>query len=91
MSIYQRIVGSKDLSLYAGGFWTFFNGNEACGDGVDCQTDAVRIENSTDVDYFGVGVNHVKNLVVVDGEAVIGSAENRGGWYANAAAYLLGS
>ncbi|OTB04165.1 glycoside hydrolase family 55 protein [Hypoxylon sp. CI-4A] len=91
MSIYQRVSGSKDLSLYAGGFWTFFNGNEPCGDGEDCQRDAVRIENTTGVSSFGVGVNHVANLVVQDGEPVVTSAENKGGWYANAAAYLVGS
>ncbi|OTA96680.1 glycoside hydrolase family 55 protein [Hypoxylon sp. CO27-5] len=89
MSIYQRVSGSKDLSLYAAGFWTFFNGNEACAAGKVCQEDAIRIENSTGVSYFGIGVNHVGNLVVKDGEPVVKSAENRGGWYANAAAYLV--
>ncbi|KAL7623884.1 hypothetical protein AAE478_005440 [Parahypoxylon ruwenzoriense] len=90
MSIYQRISGAKDLSLYAGGFWTFFNGNEACAAGADCQADAVRIENnSSGVHYFGIGVNHVANLVVRDGEPLVTSARNKGGWYANTAAYLV--
>ncbi|KAI1107370.1 glycoside hydrolase family 55 protein [Jackrogersella minutella] len=91
MSIYQRISGANDLSLYAGGFWTFFNGNEACGDGESCQSDAVRIDNSTGVSYLGLGVNHVGNLVVQNGEPVVASAQNKGGWFANTAAYMLDS
>ncbi|KAI1373765.1 glycoside hydrolase family 55 protein [Hypoxylon crocopeplum] len=91
MSLYQRISGARDVSLYAGGFWTFFNGNEACADGEACQTDAVRIDNSTGVSYFGLGVNHVANLVVQDGEAAVTSDGNRGGWFANLAAFLADS
>ncbi|KAI1083796.1 glycoside hydrolase family 55 protein [Whalleya microplaca] len=89
MSVYQRISDSRNLSLYAGGFWTFFNDNEACEG--DCQNDAVRIDNSTDVYYFGIGVNNVANLVVKDGKALVTSASNKGGWSANAAAYLANS
>ncbi|KAI1781170.1 hypothetical protein F4818DRAFT_436363 [Hypoxylon cercidicola] len=29
------------LSLFAGGFWTFFNDNKACANGVECQRDAI--------------------------------------------------
>ncbi|KAI1136588.1 glycoside hydrolase family 55 protein [Hypoxylon sp. FL0543] len=89
MSLYQRVSGSKDLSLYAAGFWTFFNGNTACAAGKDCQAEAIRIDNSTGVSYFGIGVNHVADLVVQDGVSVVKSAENKGGWSANAAAYLV--
>ncbi|KAI1210462.1 glycoside hydrolase family 55 protein [Annulohypoxylon truncatum] len=88
MSIYQRISCSKDLSLYAGGFWTFFNANKACDAGVSCQRDAVRIDNSTSVSYFGLGVNHVGNLIIQDDKPVVTSAENKGGWFANVAVYL---
>lgn len=91
MSIYQRISSSRDLSLYAGGFWTFFNANKACDAGVSCQTDAVRIDNSTDLSYFGLGVNHVGNLVVQDDRPAVTSTENKGGWFANVAAYLINS
>ncbi|KAI2468269.1 glycoside hydrolase family 55 protein [Annulohypoxylon bovei var. microspora] len=91
MSIYQRISGSNGLSLYAGGFWTFFNANGGCATGEVCQTDAVRIDNATDVSYLGLGVNHVGNLVVQDGEPVITSSGNIGGWFANVAAYLTDS
>ncbi|KAI0882532.1 glycoside hydrolase family 55 protein [Annulohypoxylon maeteangense] len=91
MSIYQRISDSKDLNLYAGGFWTFFNANKACDAGVSCQTDAVRIDNSTGVSILGLGVNHVGNLVVQDGKPIVTSVENKGGWFANVAAYLIDS
>ncbi|KAI0013268.1 glycoside hydrolase family 55 protein [Xylariaceae sp. FL0662B] len=89
MSVYQRISDSKNLSLYAGGFWTFFNDNELCKG--DCQKDAVRIDSSTGVYYFGIGVNNIANLVIKDGEALVTSASNKGGWYANTAAYLVNS
>ncbi|KAI1343943.1 glycoside hydrolase family 55 protein [Xylariaceae sp. FL0016] len=89
MSLYQRIRGARDLSLYAGGFWTFFNNNTACSG--DCQDDAVRIEDSEGVYYFGLGVNHVRNLVVRDGEDLVTSEDNEGGWSANLAAYLADS
>ncbi|CAJ2511817.1 Uu.00g074420.m01.CDS01 [Anthostomella pinea] len=88
MSLYQTITKSTNLSLYAGGFWTFFNANEACEDA--CQDDAVRIDGdaSTGVYYFGIGVNNVRNMVVRAGEALVEAVDNEGGWKANVAAYL---
>ncbi|KAH9907978.1 glycoside hydrolase family 55 protein [Xylariomycetidae sp. FL2044] len=102
MALYQTIAHSRALSLYAGGFWTFFNANAACATGADCQRAAVRIQNSTGLYYFGLGTNHVGEMVVVvaaqqedgggddddGGEAVALSADNEGGWDGNVAAYL---
>ncbi|KAI1495572.1 glycoside hydrolase family 55 protein [Biscogniauxia marginata] len=89
MSVYQGVAASRDLRLYAGGFWTFFGGGEACAPGEDCQRDGVRVDgDSAGIYYLGLGVNRVANLVVRDGEPVVRSADNRGGWSANVAAYL---
>ncbi|ORY64384.1 glycoside hydrolase family 55 protein [Pseudomassariella vexata] len=89
MALYQRISGSKHLSLYAGGFWTFYNNNNGCSG--DCQNDAVRIDSTTGLYYFGIGGHLVRNLVVNNNSPLVTHSWSPGGWGTNAAAFLADS
>jgi glucan 1,3-beta-glucosidase len=86
MALYQQISGSSNLSIYGAGFWTFFNNNELCGD--NCQGNAVLIENTENVNYFGINTRYVNTLVRQKGETLATSAQNAGGWGAAVAAFM---
>ncbi|KAB5585857.1 glycoside hydrolase family 55 protein [Coniochaeta sp. 2T2.1] len=78
MALYQRISGSKNLSLFGSGFWTFFNKGVLCEG--NCQGSAVQIEDTEGLYYFGLSTRFVDNLVVDAGSVVATSQENVGGW-----------
>jgi glucan 1,3-beta-glucosidase len=86
MALYQRISGCRDLSLYGSGFWTFFNADELC-DG-NCQAEAVQIDATKGLYYFGLNTRFVDNLVVDKGDVVATSKENIGGWGAAVGGFL---
>lgn len=89
MALYQKISGSKNLSIYGAGFWTFFNNNELCGD--NCQGNAVLIEDTVDMNYFGINTRYVNTLVRQNGGTLATSEQNAGGWGAAVAAFLMDS
>jgi glucan 1,3-beta-glucosidase len=89
MALYQRISGSSNLSMYGGGFWTFFNNNQFCNS--DCQSNALLIQNTKSLFYFGINTRFVSTLVRNNGASLVTSGNNPGGWGAGVAAFLTDS
>ncbi|KAH8888367.1 family 55 glycoside hydrolase [Thozetella sp. PMI_491] len=91
MALYLRISGSSNLNLYGGGFWTFFNGGNGCSG--ECQTNAVLVQNTSKLFYFGISTHLVSNLVRNNGDTLVTAFNNPGGWNpgATVAAFLTDS
>lgn len=89
MALYQRISGSSSMNMYGGGFWTFFNDNVLCSE--NCQSNAVLVQDTTGLYYFGINTHQVNTLVLNDGDALVTSYWNPGGWGAGVAAFLTDS
>jgi glucan 1,3-beta-glucosidase len=78
MALYQRFSGVKSMNMYGAGFWTFYNNNVGCSG--DCQTNAVYIESTSGLYYFGLSTHQVTNLVVNNGQTLVRELNNPGGW-----------
>lgn len=90
MAWFQTISGSSDIFIYGSGFWTFFNDNSPSCDS-SCQTNAVNIESSSTIYYYGLETRSNINLVYYDGSALVTQNNNPGGWGGDVAAFLLDS
>jgi glucan 1,3-beta-glucosidase len=87
MALSLRVKDSSGINLYAGGFWTFFNGEKPCSG--NCQKNAVWIENVSKFYYFGISTHLVDTLIVDNGIGTATSFNNPGGWGGVVAAYLV--
>lgn len=87
MALFENIVNSRDLFLYNGMVWTFFNNLTTCP-GSHCQTNAINMGNSSQVFQFGFNVAAVKNMIMEDGTPIAPTAQNKGGWSGCIGAYL---
>jgi len=88
MALYQRMTGVRALSIYGGGFWTFFNHDEVCHG--ECQHDAVWVQNASGLSYFGLNTRSIGTMVQNNGKDWIMSADNKGGWVGAVAAFRVG-
>jgi glucan 1,3-beta-glucosidase len=93
MGWFERISGCKDMFLYGGCDWAFFNNHVPCG---DCQANGVDIENSRSTYIFGTNVRAIRTMFRSDGQAIAERADNGGGFQGNdiggvVAAYLFNS
>lgn len=79
MAWFQQIRDSTELFLYGAGTWTFFNDNGGCYGGL-CQKNAIRIQNSRDVYFYGTNTRSIDNMFLDADEVVVTAAEHAGGW-----------
>lgn len=85
MGLYQYITGSNNLNFYGGGFWTWFNDGQAC---TNCQENAVYIQNTTNMAYFGVSTRALDTMIVNNGDDLVTQYYSPGGWGGVTAAFL---
>ncbi|KAF7564009.1 hypothetical protein G7046_g99 [Stylonectria norvegica] len=72
-----RAVDSKDVFIYGGGLYSFFNNyDQACVAANNCQDNVVSIESST-VHLYGISTKASVSMVTVDGKSVALDADNR--------------
>lgn len=96
MGIYQYVADSKDISIYGGGYWTFFNGIKRNGCKNECQENAAIYLNNSGLRSFGISTHMVRTMVLESGEGgkynpVVKNKANLGGWMSGGgvlAAYL---
>lgn len=83
MGVYQLVRGSSDVSLYGGGYWTFFNGVNRNGCGKECQENAAIYANNTGLVSFGISTHNVRTMVLEYDNgfvSVVNDTANSGGW-----------
>lgn len=84
MSVYQYVADSNNVSLYGGGYWTFFNGIQRNGCSGECQQNGAIYVNNTGLHSFGVSTHNVRTMVLEgkDGKfnPVVKDTANSGGW-----------
>lgn len=94
MAAYQLVRHSSDVSLYGGGYWTFFNGIQRKGCDKECQENAAIYVNNTKLASFGISTHNVRAMVLEYDEkyiSVVNDTANSGGWQSHGgvmAAYL---
>lgn len=97
MSVYQYVVNSENISLYGGGYWTFFNGINRDGCKGECQENGAIYLDNKNLQSFGISTHNVRTMVLesgVDGDKykkVATDKKNAGGWQSGGgvlAAYL---
>ncbi|PHH84588.1 hypothetical protein CDD83_1690 [Cordyceps sp. RAO-2017] len=82
-----RINDSKDVLLYGGGLYSFFdNYGQVCVGQNNCQDDIISIENSS-VKMFGVSTKASVNMVTVNGQSAAKDSDNRNNFCAAIAAF----
>jgi len=90
MAFFERIRGSKNLFLYGGCVWVFFNNNKPCDqDGGICQKNAVRILKSESTYLYGTNVHAVANIFLNNDQVIATRSANAGGFGGVVAAYLF--
>ncbi|GJN81868.1 exo-beta-1,3-glucanase [Purpureocillium lilacinum] len=95
MGVYQYVTKSRDVSIYGGGYWTFFNGINRDGCKGECQENGVIYADNEKLYSFGVSTHNVRTMVL-EGEngkymSVVKDKANSGGWQSGGgvmAAYL---
>jgi glucan 1,3-beta-glucosidase len=80
MGWFAYISGCSNMFLYGAGFWTFFNDNngDCQGQGV-CQTNAINVQNTSSLNWFGINVKDNVNLIDNNGVALVTENNNPGG------------
>lgn len=91
MAWFEYITSSSNLFLYAGGFWTFFNGGNpspCSGNPGNCQSNAVDIKGSNGIYMYGLNTKSNLNMVTGDNGLLVTMNNNPGGWGGVVAAML---
>ncbi|PHH68139.1 hypothetical protein CDD80_222 [Ophiocordyceps camponoti-rufipedis] len=84
-----RINDSKDILVYGGGLYSFFdNYGQTCVGQNNCQENMVGIFNSS-VNMFGISTKASVNMISVDGEPMAKDQNNRNNFCAAVAAFQL--
>jgi hypothetical protein len=85
-----RIIDSESIWLYGTGTYSFFsNYDQECVPGQNCQEHINQIENSQNVNWFGLSSKASVNMLTVDGEGVLKDEENRSNFCATVAIFAL--
>jgi hypothetical protein len=72
-----RVNDSKDILVYGGGLYSFFNNyDQECVGLNNCQDNMISIENSS-VHLFGVSTKAAVNMVRLNGQSAALDADNR--------------
>lgn len=72
-----RVTDSKDVFVYGGGLYSFFNNyDQECVAANNCQDNMISIETS-DVHLYGISTKASINMVTVDGEGQALDSDNR--------------
>ena len=73
------ISGCSDMFFYGAGFWTFFNHrNPDCQKAGVCQTNAINLQKTSSLSWFGINVKDNVNVIVNDGVALVTENNNPG-------------
>jgi hypothetical protein len=84
------VTDSKDVYLYGGGLYSFFNNyDQVCVGQNNCQQHMVSIESS-DVHLFGLSTKAAVNMVTQDGRGVALDRDNRNNFCATLASFEPG-
>jgi len=68
------------MFLYGAGFWTFFNnGDGGCQDQGVCQTNAINVQNTSSLYWFGINVKDNVNLINNNDVILVTENNNPGG------------
>ena len=92
MAWFELVTNSKQVALYGGSVWVFFNGG--VGHSCDmCQKNAVEISNSSIVSLFGTNAKAIESIVISDGLDIAPRSDNDGSFPIGGvvAAYLFNS
>ena len=82
-----RVVDSKDVFMYGGGLYSFFdNYGQTCLDTEDCQQNMVSLENSQ-VSLLGLSTKASVNMLTVDGKSAALDKDNRNNFCATLALF----
>jgi glucan 1,3-beta-glucosidase len=91
MAWFQRISGGNNIFIYGSGFWSFFNHNGGCSNGI-CQTNAAEVVSDTSSLYwYTFNTFQSENLLINDGAVLVTQNNNPGSWGAIVAAMLADS
>ncbi|KAF4948483.1 hypothetical protein FSARC_13720 [Fusarium sarcochroum] len=82
-----RAVNSKDVFIYGGGLYSFFdNYDQECVGNNNCQDNMISIESSK-VHLYGISTKASINMVTVDGKSAILDKDNRNNFCAAVALF----
>lgn len=59
MGLYQRVINSSDVNIYASGFWNFVAGPQRTFCATDCQNNAAQFANNQR--FFSYGLSTINN------------------------------
>ena len=96
MAWFELVNGSKDIFLYGGCVWVFFNGgvNHNCqGAPGICQQNAIDIYNSTGTYLYGTNVKAIQTMMISNNVDIAFRSDNDGSFPTGGvvAAYLFNS
>lgn len=73
-----RVVDSESIWSYGAGTYSFFqNYGQKCVTGQNCQTDINEVENSKNVNWFGLSSKASVNMITMGGKGVAKDEDNR--------------
>jgi glucan 1,3-beta-glucosidase len=85
-----RIVDSKDIFVYGGGLYSFFdNYAQVCLDTASCQDNMVSLEGSSGIHLFGLSTKASTSMVTVNGASAALDKDNRNNFCATVALFQL--
>jgi glucan 1,3-beta-glucosidase len=83
-----RIIDSSSIWNYGAGTYSFFqNYGQTCVNTQDCQQDLNQIENSTNVNIFGLSTKASVNMITSAGKGLALDADNRSNFCATLAIF----
>ncbi|EQK99607.1 glucan 1,3-beta-glucosidase GLUC78 precursor [Ophiocordyceps sinensis CO18] len=83
----MRINDSKDVLVYGGGLYSFFNNyDQVCVGNNDCQDNMIAIDNSR-VELFGISTKASVAMVTLNGQSAAKDLDNRNNFCAAIAAF----
>lgn len=84
----MRIIDSQSIWNYGSGTYSFFqNYEQTCVNTQDCQTDINQVENSTNVNIFGLSTKASVNMITAGGQGLAKDADNRSNFCATLAIF----
>ncbi len=83
-----RILDSTSIWNYGAGTYSFFqNYDQSCVNTQNCQTDINQVDNSTDVNIFGLSTKASVNMITSGGQGLAKDADNRSNFCATLAVF----
>ncbi|KAF2874133.1 exo-beta-1,3-glucanase [Massariosphaeria phaeospora] len=83
-----RVIDSESIWNYGAGTYSFFdNYDQKCVVGQNCQSDINQIENSTNVNWFGLSTKASVNMITSGGQGLAKDEDNRSNFCATLAIF----